>query len=530
MKLFITLILIMTFSLSLIAQPTTITYQGKLLDNSDMPVNEPAVAFTFAIWDAETGGNKIWPPNNSAATKSIDIVNGLYSVILGTGSGNDQAIEPGIFNGITPYLEVGVNATTLPRTSITSVPFSILSNNLSSIAWASPGAIGSATPNSGTFTALTVGTITNSFGSSADPSAMLEVESTTKGFLPPRMTQEQRDAIVSPAAGLMIYNTTTNLIDFFNAVKWNTLTLNQAPIASNVSFSSFSGLLVVGDETITGSYTYSDEDNNLEGTSIFQWYRADDGGGSNQAIISGANALTYTLQAADENKHISFEVTPVAQGGAGPGTTVMSAYQGPVIAPALTDVFSGNTGKFWMDRNLGASQVATSSTDADSYGDLYQWGRGTDGHQVRTSGTTATNATTAVPNDGNVWDGLFITEGIFPFDWLTTQNDNLWQGVSGTNNPCPSGYRLPTEAEWEAERLSWSSQSPAGAFASPLKLPVAGRRYFSDGSLGFDGYSGYYWSATVDGAIARSLLFGSSNAFMISSYRAYGYSVRCLKD
>jgi hypothetical protein len=106
---------------------------------------------------------KYGPPSNPVATKSIDIVNGLYSVILGTGSGNDQAIEPGIFNGITPYMEIGVNTTTLPRTRITSVPFSIISNNLSSSAWASPGAIGSAAANSGTFTALTVGTTTNTY-------------------------------------------------------------------------------------------------------------------------------------------------------------------------------------------------------------------------------------------------------------------------------------------------------------------------------------------------------------------------------
>jgi hypothetical protein len=39
-----------------------------------------------------------------------------------------------------------------------------------------------------------------------------------------------------------------------------------------------------------------------------------------------------------------------------------------------------------MDRNLGASQVATSSTDPASYGDLYQWGRPADGHQIRTYG------------------------------------------------------------------------------------------------------------------------------------------------
>lgn len=128
------LFIIIVFYLSYItitAQPTTITYQGKLLDANNLPINENAVAFTFAIYDSEIGGNKIWPPNNSTTTKSIDIVNGLYTVILGSGSGNDEAIEPSIFIGITPYLEVGVNSTILPRTSITSVPFSIIANNLS---------------------------------------------------------------------------------------------------------------------------------------------------------------------------------------------------------------------------------------------------------------------------------------------------------------------------------------------------------------------------------------------------------------
>jgi len=44
-------------------------------------------------------------------------------------------------------------------------------------------------------------------GSSADASAMLEVKSTEKGFLPPRMTEAQRDAISVPATGLIIYQT-----------------------------------------------------------------------------------------------------------------------------------------------------------------------------------------------------------------------------------------------------------------------------------------------------------------------------------
>ncbi|MFW5805829.1 MAG: hypothetical protein ACOCVX_04800, partial [Bacteroidales bacterium] len=182
------------------------------------------------------------------------------------------------------------------------------------------------------------------------------------------------------------------------------------------------------------------------------------------------------------------------------------------------------TGKIWMDRNLGASQEATSSTDAASYGDLYQWGRGTDGHQIRTSGTTATLSSSDTPGHGN-----FILAQGSPYDWRSPQNDNLWQGVSGTNNPCPSGYRLPTDAELEAERLSWSSNNSAGAFGSPLKLPVAGNRNGGDGSLDNVGSFGYYWSSTVDGTYSRFLIF-SSNAGMYSDCRVYGLSVRCIKD
>lgn len=56
---------------------------------------------------------------------------------------------------------------------------------------------------------LTGGTLTGSLGiyGSADASAALEIESTTKGFLPPRMTRVQRDAIISPATNLFVYQT-----------------------------------------------------------------------------------------------------------------------------------------------------------------------------------------------------------------------------------------------------------------------------------------------------------------------------------
>ncbi len=51
-------------------------------------------------------------------------------------------------------------------------------------------------------------------------SAHLEVASTSRGFLPPRMDSAQRDAIVSPAEGLMIYNTSTHEPEFWNGTAW----------------------------------------------------------------------------------------------------------------------------------------------------------------------------------------------------------------------------------------------------------------------------------------------------------------------
>jgi uncharacterized protein (TIGR02145 family) len=186
----------------------------------------------------------------------------------------------------------------------------------------------------------------------------------------------------------------------------------------------------------------------------------------------------------------------------------------------------GANGRIWMDRNLGASRVATSSTDVESFGDLYQWGRGADGHQKRNSGTTTTLSSTDVPGNGSF---ILIPVGN-NIDWRIPQNNNLWQGKNGINNPCPSGFRLPTEAEWNAEKATWSSNNAAGAFASPLKLPIAASRAFFDGRPIDVGLAGGAWSSTVVGIFARGLYFRSSEVISGSIGRATGLSVRCIKD
>jgi hypothetical protein len=57
---------------------------------------------------------------------------------------------------------------------------------------------------------------------SPNASAILDVASTTQGLLLPRMTSTQRDAISSPAAGLLIYNTTTTKVEVYNGA-WTAL-------------------------------------------------------------------------------------------------------------------------------------------------------------------------------------------------------------------------------------------------------------------------------------------------------------------
>ena len=56
--------------------------------------------------------------------------------------------------------------------------------------------------------------------SDPDTLAILDVKSTTKGFLPPRMTLSERYSIVFPATGLMIYNTTDHKPNYWNGTKW----------------------------------------------------------------------------------------------------------------------------------------------------------------------------------------------------------------------------------------------------------------------------------------------------------------------
>ena len=253
-----------------------------------------------------------------------------------------------------------------------------------------------------------------------DASAALDITSTTRGLLPPRLTQAQMNIVASPVEGLMVY---------------------------------------CSDCAAKGMYVYT---------------------GSVWEQLGGDAVVTQEVVSA--------------------------------------------SGETWMAKNLGAQQVATSSTDAAAYGDLYQWGRTTDGHEKRNS--TVVAGPVASGSEG----ANFITNGTTPNDWLSTQDDTRWGATKTANDPCPTGYRVPTETELNAELLLFATNDADGAFGSELKLPLAGYRFSSTGALDSVGTYGIYWSSTIGGTNARYLRFNSSNANMSSIYRAYGFSVRCIKE
>jgi uncharacterized protein (TIGR02145 family) len=205
-----------------------------------------------------------------------------------------------------------------------------------------------------------------------------------------------------------------------------------------------------------------------------------------------------------------------------PPNTVHCDPNNPTV---INEVLNPITGRIWMDRNLGANRVATSSTDVQAYGDLYQWGRRADGHQCRNSATRNVLSSIDQPLHGD-----FITSGS---DWRNPNNNNLWQGLHGINNPCPTGFRVPTWVELELERSGWNSNNAVGAYNAVLRFTAAGRR---NGGGGFEdvGKDGGYWTSSVslvsNQNLSRRLAFNEIVSFVDDIQRVRGFSIRCIKN
>jgi uncharacterized protein (TIGR02145 family) len=343
----------------------------------------------------------------------------------------------------------------------------------------------------------------------------------------------------------------------------------------SVELNNFSSALVKA-QVVNNGQTNVTESGIIWGTSVPTISSATANGTILTRTGSGSFTGTITLNTLSPRPSSlqTYYIVVYAKNAAG------TAY-GNVITYEHGSVKSPITGRTWLAYNLGASNIPSTMTDRSGMGDLFQWGRAADGHQIARPTTLTTFTRPAREGGGNVQievpaNGFLDDEGsnsttvplerqpyfyvfrqyedrnadpIIPpsnqqrnfGDWIKTANGNLWQGVNGINNPCPTGYRLPTIEDFQSETQLSNSTN---AYASFLKMPTTGFRNnntnFNKTNVGNINTIGYYWTSntsfTLD--VNNNVQFLQSSVWRMTSssslreefFRGVGNAVRCIKD
>ena len=126
------------------------------------------------------------------------------------------------------------------------------------------------------------------------------------------------------------------------------------------------------------------------------------------------------------------------------------------------------------------------------------------------------------------------------YNWHTVNTDKL----------CPTGWHVPTDAEWttltdylggesiaggklmETDTIHWSSPNTGATNETGFTALPGGYRYFN-GSFFYNGKEGYWWTSSenlTSSSWDRELYYGFSYIGRYSDDKRYGYSVRCLQD
>jgi hypothetical protein len=137
----------------------------------------------------------------------------------------------------------------------------------------------------------------NTTGASADASAMLDVSSTNKGMLVPRMTTAQRTAIASPATGLVVYDNTLNQFYYYNGTAWAAMATgpnanNYWTLSGGNLYNNVGTLVGVG---ITSPAANLDVAGNFSGSNALLLRSGNTGTGtvSNQILFGFNNTANY---------------------------------------------------------------------------------------------------------------------------------------------------------------------------------------------------------------------------------------------
>jgi uncharacterized protein (TIGR02145 family) len=361
-----------------------------------------------------------------------------------------------------------------------------------------------------------------------DGSALLEVQSGIGGVLLPRMTQTQRDAIASPATGLMLYNTSTRCLEVNvgtpSSVEW---------ARTNCLPGSITTLNCAG-ATVSGSLQLNQA---ASGVSASVPYTGGNGGAHNgQTVAStGATGLTATLSPggfADGSGSITYTITGTPASGGTASFALSIGGQTCTLDVTVTSCppppwqcrakVTATDYKNFMCYNLGAANTSACpfTPSWEINGGYWQWGRSAQAAE----GPTATD-----PKDGAI------------SGWNTTDaaNGSWADGSKTANDPCPTGFRVPTSVQWAGVianntitgvgsfNSSATNYAAGKNFGDQLMLPAAGVRWYEDGALDGRGFLGFYWSSSTD---TETLFFFDSSAYMDFSLRTIGQSVRCIAE
>ena len=205
-----------------------------------------------------------------------------------------------------------------------------------------------------------------------------------------------------------------------------------------------------------------------------------------------------------------------------------------------------------LDRNLGA--LSTDHGDPCALGLLYQWGRkdpflnSSEKHadieakstiiwpkSVRSDSQTGT-IRYAVSNPT-----VFIGYALDTKDWQYVQDNTRWGTTKTKYDPCPPGYKVPTGGAngiWKKAGFTTKSyDSTNRGISFKIKnpsltwYPSSGFRYFDDGSVGYVGVDGYYWTVAPSAWDAFYMYFNYGGYVdpCFSNYRSFGFAVRCQK-
>jgi uncharacterized protein (TIGR02145 family) len=152
-------------------------------------------------------------------------------------------------------------------------------------------------------------------------------------------------------------------------------------------------------------------------------------------------------------------------------------------------------------------------------------------------------------NNNESSTGANATNYGFLYNWYAAAGI-ITNGGSPTKNICPTGWHVPTDAEWttlttflggesvaggkmkSSGTTYWNSPNTGADNSSGFSALPGGLRYFDGSFVGISLYA-YFWSATEDGtsyARFRYLHNLVGNVYRSNDYKSFGFSVRCLRN